>query len=212
LRDQQEIHVTVPANDEAIFLSKNFEYYWNDEIPLNTYCIIEEPLINDFRGLVFYIDSGKQGNAGIANFLPSREAFAKFNNTKDDVSSPFINFIKQDVSYEQLKADISVNIQNEDMPYNKGTINNEPIISIALDKWVPYFLQEYVDMMLSPNTIRIERLINLSVEDIKEMTLAKKYINNPNDSETGEYLIEEMSVAVKSDGISAAKCKLIKVS
>lgn len=212
LRDQQEIHVTVPANDEAIFLSKNFEYYWNDEIPLNTYCIIEEALINDFRGLVFYIDSGKQGNAGIANFLPTREAFAKFNNTKDDVSSPFINFIKQDVSYEQLKADISVNIQNEDMPYNKGTINNEPIISIALDKWVPTFLQEYVDMMLSPNTIRIERLINLSVEDIKEMTLAKKYINNPNDSETGEYLIEEMSVAVKSDGISAAKCKLIKVS
>lgn len=211
-REEIEIHITVPANEEYVYYTNNLPYYKddNDEL-LDMYYVLEEPLINDFKGVIFYANREKCLQEATI-FIPIREFYYKYNYTKNDVSNPFYNFIKQDVRYEQLKTDIGVNIANDDTPFTKGTINNEPIISIALDKWVPTFLQEYVDMMLSPNTIRIERLINLSVEDIKEMTLAKKYINNPDDSETGEYLIEEMSVAVKSDGISAAKCKLIKVS
>jgi len=214
-REEIQIQITIPANGTNTFESDFIDYVYDpgETVPKDFYFIIDEPTAqpDTFHGIVLYADRNKLMSL-FSILHQTRECFRHFNNTKEDINSPFINYVKQDVTITSLLADATLNIGNTDVPYNKGTINNDVIISTALDKWVPYFLQEYVDMMLSANTIRIERLMQLTVEDLKEMTLMKKYINNPDDAETGEYLIEEMSVAVKSDGVSAARCRMIKIN
>jgi hypothetical protein len=163
-------------------------------------------------GEIFYIGTYKMdGGAGwVLN--KDRDAYRFYNFKKAEVDLMTINFIKNDIQVNELLTGVDENINDTDLPYNKGLIPGKPDISIALDKWVPYFLQEYVDMMLDLNTISVERSIDLSLEDLKNLTGYKKRINNPEDAETGDYLIEELQVAISGEGAGVSKVRLIKIN